>query len=203
MNRNILTSIIVGLFCFSSGYFFHKAVLSFSQKEIYQPKQTQIKQKFENAIEFVLQNEGGLSEHPLDKGGVTNFGISQASYPKLDIRKLTKEDAIKIYRKDFFDRYKLYRIQNQDILNKVFDMSVLMGKARATLLFESTLNKLGFLIPKDGLLDDEMIKIINNQNPTLLLERYREELKSFINRIIEVNPSQSVFKKGWYRRIEK
>lgn len=159
--------------------------------------------KFEAAIEYILRNEGGLSNHPLDRGGLTKFGISKASYPNLDIRKLTRKDAIEIYRKDFYDRFKLERIKDQNILNKVFDMAVLMGKARATLIFESTLNKLGHQIPKDGILDDQMIAIINDYNSETLLAKYKEELKAFVRRIIEVNPSQEVFRKGWYARIDQ
>lgn len=157
--------------------------------------------KFDIAIEMILNNEGGYVNNPNDRGGATKFGISKSSYPQLDIERLTKEDAIKIYRKDFWDKFRLDRIKDQDILNKVFDMCVLMGKARATLLFESTLIKLGFNIPKDGILDDEMIKIINNYNSGTLLAKYREELKRFVDRIVETNPSQKVFYKGWLNRI--
>jgi hypothetical protein len=71
------------------------------------------------------------------------------------------------------------------------------------LIFESTLNKLGYIIPKDGILDDQMIAIINDYNEGVLLSKYREELKRFIDRIIEVNPSQEVFRKGWYSRINR
>ena len=31
---------------------------------------------FNVAVDFVLENEGGLSENPKDTGGITNFGIS-------------------------------------------------------------------------------------------------------------------------------
>jgi lysozyme family protein len=159
--------------------------------------------RFNIAVEYVLQNEGGLSNNPNDRGGLTKFGISKASYPNIDIQNLTRDDAIKIYKKDMWDRFKLERIKDQDILNKVFDMIVLMGKARATLLFESTLIKLGFSIPKDGILDDEMVHIINNYNSGTLLAKYREELKRFIDRIVETNPTQKVFYRGWLNRINQ
>lgn len=69
---------------------------------------------FEQAMEHVLEVEGGMSLHPKDPGnwtsgvvGVgelkgTNFGISAASYPNLNIANLTREDAIEIYRVDFW-----------------------------------------------------------------------------------------------------
>ncbi len=59
---------------------------------------------FETAVEFVLKYEGGLVDSPLDPGGLTNFGISQRSYPLLNIRQLTIEQAKDIYRRDFWER---------------------------------------------------------------------------------------------------
>jgi Glycosyl hydrolase 108 len=57
---------------------------------------------FGRCIAFVLESEGGLSEDPNDKGGLTNFGISQRAYPKLDIRNLTRQQAELIYRADYW-----------------------------------------------------------------------------------------------------
>lgn len=57
---------------------------------------------FDKAIDFVLRWEGGLADHEADPGGLTNFGISQRSYPDLDIRNLTREQAIEIYRRDYW-----------------------------------------------------------------------------------------------------
>lgn len=39
---------------------------------------------------------------PHDPGGETNFGISKRSYPNLDIRNLTADDAVRIYRQDYW-----------------------------------------------------------------------------------------------------
>ena len=48
-------------------------------------------QNFPDCISHVLAAEGGLVNDPQDPGGVTKFGISQRSYPALDIRELTPE----------------------------------------------------------------------------------------------------------------
>lgn len=72
------------------------------------------KEDWPRAIEWVLQWEGGLSMNPEDHGNWTggrkgqgelrgtNFGISAASYPRLDIRNLTREQAIAIYERDYW-----------------------------------------------------------------------------------------------------
>lgn len=57
---------------------------------------------WERSIRFVLRWEGGLVDHPADPGGLTNFGISQSSYPNLDIRNLTQEQAKEIYYRDYW-----------------------------------------------------------------------------------------------------
>jgi len=59
---------------------------------------------FYEAIERVLKHEAGYVNNPLDPGGETKWGISKRSYPDLDIANLTREQAIEIYRRDFWDR---------------------------------------------------------------------------------------------------
>lgn len=53
-------------------------------------------------IERVLGHEAGYANDPTDPGGETKWGISKRSYPKLDIAHLTREQAIDIYRRDFW-----------------------------------------------------------------------------------------------------
>ena len=59
---------------------------------------------FDIAFDRLMGHEGGLVDHPNDPGGLTKFGISQRSYPNIDIRKLTREDSKAIYRRDFWSR---------------------------------------------------------------------------------------------------
>lgn len=69
---------------------------------------------FSRAVEFVLGWEGGFNNDPQDSGnwtggvvgkGVllgTKYGISAASYPSLDIKSLTREQAVEIYHRDYW-----------------------------------------------------------------------------------------------------
>lgn len=62
------------------------------------------------AYPFVLNMEGGFSTDPNDKGNYTpsgefkgtKYGISARSYPHLDIANLTKEQALEIYKRDYW-----------------------------------------------------------------------------------------------------
>jgi len=58
---------------------------------------------FMEEIAPLLDSEGGLNTNKSDRGGITKFGISKKSYPNLDISRLTQDDAINIYKKDYWD----------------------------------------------------------------------------------------------------
>jgi lysozyme family protein len=60
--------------------------------------------QFEKVVNFILQKEGGYVNDPRDPGGETKYGISKRSYPTLDIRNLTENQAKEIYKRDFYDR---------------------------------------------------------------------------------------------------
>ena len=59
---------------------------------------------FRDYIERVLSHEGGYVNDPRDPGGETRWGISKRSYPHVDIKRLTRDDAIAIYERDFWRR---------------------------------------------------------------------------------------------------
>lgn len=62
------------------------------------------------SIAWVLRWEGGFQNNPADHGNYrpdgtlvgTNFGISARSYPTLDIPNITRQQAIDIYRRDYW-----------------------------------------------------------------------------------------------------
>ena len=58
---------------------------------------------FDAAVGILLAHEGGLVDDPADPGGLTQWGISQRAYPTLDIRALTRDGAVAIYKRDFWD----------------------------------------------------------------------------------------------------
>lgn len=57
---------------------------------------------FDTVFDRVLGHEGGYVNHPRDPGGETNWGISKRSYPNVDIKNLTRNDAKNIYHRDFW-----------------------------------------------------------------------------------------------------
>ena len=59
---------------------------------------------FDTAFSRLLGNEGGYTPGEGDPGGETNWGISKRSYPSVNIKDLTREDAKELYRRDFWNK---------------------------------------------------------------------------------------------------
>jgi lysozyme family protein len=93
---------------------------------------------FEMAVEIVLEKEGLLSDDPRDNGGLTKYGISQKAYPGLDIRALTRDDAINLYRRDYWQA-----VRGDDLpwafALPLFDCAVNQGQGTAISLFQHAL----------------------------------------------------------------
>lgn len=89
-----------------------------------------MKENFLKAIEFVLKWEGVYSNRQDDPGSETKWGISKKAYPHLNIKDLTKEQAIEIYRKDYWNKCNCDNLPYPlDII--VFDTAVNCGVQRA------------------------------------------------------------------------
>src|SRR3990167_72919 len=93
---------------------------------------------FDTAVEFVLGFEGDISDNPHDSGGLTRFGISQKSYPDLDIRSITRDQAKEIYRSDYWDRAKCNELPAQ-LAIILFDSAVNQGPGLAIRLLQKSL----------------------------------------------------------------
>lgn len=155
---------------------------------------------FSAAIDFVLANEGGYVNDPDDRGGETNFGISKRSYPSLDIAKLTREQAIDIYKRDY---WRFDQLRDQALATKLFDMSVLTSPKRAVQLFQSSICSCGHILPVDGLWGPRTIAAANAIPADELLNTFIQEVKNYFGRLILQTPSNAKFYHGWCNRIEK
>jgi lysozyme family protein len=154
---------------------------------------------FEPAIEFVLSHEGGYSNQPADKGGPTNFGLSQRQYPTLKMRSLTREKAIEIYRRDYW-RPEYEQIRNQVVANKVFDIAVNTGERNAALMLQRACGDCGYPVEVDGIIGPLTIKAANQAEPFDLLQALRARSASHYQDIAANDPTQKVFLRGWLSR---
>ncbi|MDI1296394.1 MAG: glycosyl hydrolase 108 family protein [bacterium] len=99
-------------------------------------------------IDDVIAREGGYSNHPADRGGPTNMGITQAvaranGYAG-DMRQLPRAMAVNLYRRLYWDQpgYAFVAERAPAIAAELFDTAVNMGAGTATGFLQRALNAL-------------------------------------------------------------
>jgi len=146
---------------------------------------------FQSAVDFVLSFEGVLSDDPLDSGGLTKFGISQKAYPALDIRSLTREQAVEIYRTDYWNRCKCNELPPALALI-VFDAAVNQGPKASILMLQKALS-----VRPDG-----------DIGPVTIAAAHRVDARHAAAELIArrgyqyaLLPDVNRFGLGWFRRL--
>ncbi len=156
---------------------------------------------FETVIDQTLAHEGGYSNNPSDAGGETKYGISKRSYPNVDIKNLTLEQAKAIYKKDFWDNQGYSQIEDIPLASKVFDLGVNMGTKNAVILLQRALKANGFKsLEDDGVYGSATNEALKNTDPKKVLIALRSEAAGYYRRLVASNSSQKVFLKGWLNR---
>ncbi len=162
-----------------------------------------INDAFYEAVEIVLGNEGGYVNDPDDSGGETNFGISKRSYPDIDIKALTRSEAIEIYYMDFWLKQSYRDLYYAPLTIKSFDMSVNMGPRQANKLLQEAANTMGEDLDVDGCLGIQSINALNELDGETLLNQYRSELTDFYQNLVERHPHDQKFLEGWLKRVNQ
>ena len=180
---------------------------------------------FDRAIETVLRHEGGFVNDPVDPGGATNWGISlrylkargdligdgwddgdlnkDGKVDIIDIKMMTREQAIWLYRTGFWDRHGYENITDYYVAEKAFDMGVNMGTVQAGRLVQRAANHFGKRLTVDGILGPMSIAAINSIEPRFLLREIRFNHINFYLTLIERRPELGRFRNGWLRRASE
>ena len=161
--------------------------------------------KFEKAFKYVIYNEGGYVNDPSDFGSETKYGISKRSYPNLDIKHLTLEQARKIYFCNYWLKGKFEQISDDTLAIQLFDLSTNLSIKAETIVLQRALRSVGINVQEDGLLSPVTLSATNNANPKILLAAIKSEAAGYYRLIAAKNPQQQKFLNGWlsraYRKI--
>ena len=101
---------------------------------------------FDRAFEHTVGKEGGYSNHPSDRGGETMWGITIAVAKDYGytgtMREMPIETAKDIYRKRYWNKANLDEVakMSDELAQKLFDIAVNMGVARAGIFLQTALN---------------------------------------------------------------
>jgi lysozyme family protein len=133
---------------------------------------------FAAAIDYVLNNEKGYVNDPADPGGETNFGVSKRQYPFLDVRNLNREDAIAIYKRDYWDHVPGFaQITSARVATKIFDFYVNMSPLVAVRILQMALRGIAAgPIVVDGQFGAQTVAHVNAADEGRLLDELKAQI---------------------------
>lgn len=163
-------------------------------------------------IEDVLAREGGFVSHPADRGGPTNRGITLPALGRhlgrpatlAELRALSKTAAAAIYRRDYYlaPRLNTLPVRVQPFL---LDAAVNHGPGRAIRFLQRVCQEAGFgPLAEDGACGPRTRRAASAADQAMgawLLAALIEERRAFYHRLVEAEPGQAVFLRGWLRRL--
>jgi len=141
-----------------------------------------------DALNFVLRWEGGVSNDPADAGGLTNRGVTQRTYDRSRARerralqsvvKVTLKEVREIYRRDYSNRSRAGSLGPQNGPS-AFRHDREHGSSSGQ----------QFLRRARGLPKQQQIA------------RYLDEREAFYRCLVERKSSQRKFLTGWLRRVD-
>ena len=146
--------------------------------------------QFTRCIDLILPEEGNLSNHRRDPGGLTRYGISQRSYPDIDIERLTLNQAKEIYLRDYWNPIHGDLLPDGvDVL--MLDCAINQGVKAAIRLLQEALN-----LPQDGIIGPRTLDYAHAAGHDVLMPFCALRAWRY-----EINRNEDVFGKGWFLRL--
>lgn len=158
---------------------------------------------FDTALAEVLKNEGGYVDHPNDRGGKTNRGITQKTLSDFlgreatdeEIQNISMETVRQIYKQNYWDRLSLSKLKDPVLASVLFDQAVNRGTRKVAEQIQAALG-----VKVDGVIGPITLRAINERDSMkFLIEFVKRSQLSYCDIVIS-NPSQIVFLKGWIQR---
>jgi lysozyme family protein len=146
---------------------------------------------FDEAFDRVLGHEGGYVHDPNDPGGETKWGISKRSYPHVIIADLTRDDAKRIYFKDFWKPLRADRLPD-GVAFQVFDFAVNSGIGTAIRYLQRAVG-----VADDGWWGPVSQAATDAMTESDIILRLNGERLDYLTRL----STWSHFGRGWARRI--
>lgn len=169
----------------------------------------------EKMIDAILRREGGYVNHPADRGGPTNYGITQKTLSayigraamESEVQALSEDVAREIYARNYYIAPGIDRLP-ESIQPFIFDCAVNHGPRRAIKFVQSVCNQAGYTpeLSVDGAMGPMSRKAAawaDREMGLFFLNALLEERRNFYHIIVKARPSQEVFLAGWMKRVDE
>lgn len=185
---------------------------------------------FETAFASLMEFEGGLNVSPSDRGGITNFGVSLRFLRRFwdndpdgyvavlgtdgppteeQVRTLDKRRAKSVFQYAFWIPLKC-DYMSMDIAREVSDFAYNAGTVLAAKTLQRSLNNIPRAaclrrLTTDGIIGERTLARIETVlllGDDQLLAEFQKRREHFYRRIVERDPTQSIWLRGWLRRAK-
>lgn len=153
--------------------------------------------RFQHAMQRTKFNEGGFANHPNDRGGITNYGISSKYYPKEDIINITPQRAQAILYRDYWLKPSINQLPDE-FADIVFDDGVVQGQPTAIINLQKALG-----VKPDGLIGSQTLNAFQNKNYDTIKANFIRNVHSVEDKYLQKDPSQKVFEQGHRNRFNQ
>ena len=170
------------------------------------------KSKFNSVIGHSFDFEGGYSNNRHDRGGETNYGITNIfmeQYKKAlpggkakPIKDITKEDAYNMYNA-MWNQHNLGYIKDKGIATLLNDYMINSNEWKVAARVQEILNKKGHKIKVDRIVGPKTLEAINNTDKEWLIEEILIDRYNNYREQVKYRPTQETFYKGWINRLNK
>ena len=152
-----------------------------------------------NAFALMLKSEGGFVNHPSDPGGMTNLGVTKATWEnwvgresdEAEMRGLTPEKVEPMYKKKYWDAVRGDELPiGLDYL--MFDFAVNAGAGRAIKTLQTAVG-----VTPDGGFGPMTMAAVQAVDPVELIERFSQAKEDFYRSLTPF----ATFGKGWLNRV--
>jgi lysozyme family protein len=164
---------------------------------------------FDITLDYTLREEGGFGNNPSDRGGPTNFGVTQGTYdlyrdsidaPRRSVRLIKRTEMVGIYHVNYWRDASCHKfcVEQPDLALIHFDTAVNCGVGIAIRFLQSVAK-----VKIDGKIGPITLAAVKAcdlkaAGKEYLYLRYQRYLD-----IIQNNPSQKVFKNNWLSRTNR
>ena len=157
-------------------------------------------------LDGLIRREGtSYVHHPADRGGPTRYGITLATLERWrgtpvsadDVRRLTEEEARRIYRARYVEAPGFLTVTTDEpLLTGLVDFAVHSGPRAAVLALQRAVN-----VTADGAINAATREAVARLSPREVLWRLHMIRIELLCRLAERHPEQRVFWRGWMARV--
>ena len=152
-----------------------------------------------NAFALMLKSEGGFVNHPSDPGGMTNLGVTKATWEnwvgresdEAEMRGLTPEKVEPLYKKKYWDAVRGDELP-PGISYLCFDFAVNAGAGRSIKTLQTAVG-----VTPDGGFGPMTMEAVQAVDPVELIERFSQAKEDFYRSL----NTFATFGKGWLNRV--